>query len=176
MRVGSRNRRLIVRLTDRDGERIEALLRGGRQKVRAVCLAQILRLLDRGATPPQAGGAVGVSAVTARAVGWRYRERGLARAVYGGKALGKPPLLTPAQRQRIVAMVCGPAPAGGARWTVRLIAEEAVRRGLVPRVGRETIRVLLHSHALKPWREKNVVRGRSDARIPGPDGGGSGAV
>jgi hypothetical protein len=56
-------------------------------------------------------------------------------------------------------MVCGQPPEGRARWTVRLIAQEAVKRKLVPRVGRETIRVLLESHELKPWREKNVVRG-----------------
>jgi hypothetical protein len=55
-------------------------------------------------------------------------------------------------------MVCGSAPEGQARWTVRLIAEEAVKRKLTPQVGRETIRVLLESHELKPWREKNVVR------------------
>lgn len=37
---------------------------------------------------------------------------------------------------------------------MRLVAHEAVRRKLVPRVGCETIRVLLESHDLKPWREK----------------------
>jgi putative transposase len=42
---------------------------------------------------------------------------------------------------------------------VRLLTEEAIKRKLVPHVGRETIRVLLESHDLKPWREKNVVRG-----------------
>jgi hypothetical protein len=47
-------------------------------------------------------------------------------------------------------MVCGDPPAGQARWTVRLIAEEAVKRKLVPRAGRETIRILLQSHELKP--------------------------
>jgi hypothetical protein len=31
----------------------------------------------------------------------------------------------------------------------------------VPLVGRETIRILLLHHDLKPWREKNVVRGGS---------------
>ena len=50
---------------------------------------------------------------------------------------------------------------GRARWTVRLVAEEAVKRKLVPRVGRETIRILLLSHDLKPWREKNVGGGGS---------------
>ena len=55
-------------------------------------------------------------------------------------------------------MVCSAPPEGQARWTVRLVAEQAVRRKLVPKVGRETIRVLLLDHDLKPWREKNVVR------------------
>src|SRR3954451_12626025 len=51
-------------------------------------------------------------------------------------------------------MVCSDQPEGRARWTVRLVAEEAVKRKLVPKVGRETVRVLLESHDLKPWREK----------------------
>jgi len=68
-------------------------------------------------------------------------------------------LLAAQQRQCIVALACGPPPEGRARWTVRLLTEEVVKRKLVPRVGRETIRVLLESHDLKPWREKNVVRG-----------------
>jgi hypothetical protein len=42
-----------------------------------------------------------------------------------------------------------------------LIAEQAIKRKLVPKVGRETIRILLESHDLKPWRENNVVRGRT---------------
>ena len=62
------------------------------------------------------------------------------------------------QSQWIIAMVCGLPPEGMARGSVRLIAEEAVRRRLAPQVGRETIRILLQSHELKPWREKNVVR------------------
>jgi putative transposase len=36
------------------------------------------------------------------------------------------------QKQRIIAMVCSDPPAGRARWTVRLVAEEAVKRKLVP--------------------------------------------
>jgi hypothetical protein len=71
------------------------------------------------------------------------------------------PILSPTEQQRIIAMACSDAPDGRARWTVRLIAEQAVKRKLVPKVGRETIRILLESHDLKPWREKNVVRGRT---------------
>jgi putative transposase len=66
-------------------------------------------------------------------------------------------VLGSSDKQRIIAMVCTEPPQGAARWTVRLVAEQAVKRQLVPRVGRETIRVLLQSHDLKPWREHNVV-------------------
>ncbi len=58
-------------------------------------------------------------------------------------------------------MVCSPPPHGQARWTVRVVAAQAVTRKLVTRVGQETIRLLLKSHELKPWREKHVVRGRT---------------
>ena len=34
------------------------------------------------------------------------------------------------QKQRIIAMVCSDPPEGRARWTVRLVAEEAVKRKL----------------------------------------------
>jgi len=81
--------------------------------------------------------------------------------LYEGARPGKERRLDAQQRQRIVALICSPAPEGRARWTVRLLAEEAVKRKLVPRVGRETVRILLESQDLKPWREKNVVRGRT---------------
>jgi putative transposase len=74
---------------------------------------------------------------------------------------GAVPKLDAGQRQRVIAMVCSEPPAGHARWTVRLIMTEAVKRKLIPKVGRETIRVLLQSHDLQPWRKKNVVRGEA---------------
>lgn len=82
-------------------------------------------------------------------------------ALYDRRWPGAAELLDDLDEQRIVAMVCSPPPEGQARWTVRLVTEQAVKRKLVPRVGRETIRVLLQSHDLKPWREKNVARPRT---------------
>jgi hypothetical protein len=92
-------------------------------------------------------------------IGKHYLESGLERAIYDASRPGQKPLLDSEQGQRIIAMVCGPPPAGRARWTVRLIAEEAVKRKLVAKVSPATVHILLRSHDLKPWREKNVVRG-----------------
>ncbi len=75
-------------------------------------------------------------------------------ALYEKHRPGAKQVLDASQKQRIIAMVCSDPPEGRARWTVRLVAREAVKRKLVPRVGRETNRVLLESHDLKPWREK----------------------
>jgi transposase len=96
-----------------------------------------------------------------RKVGHRYQESGLEPALYDKQRPGAAAVLDDSQKQRIIAMVCSDPPEGRARWTVRLVAQEAVKRRLVPRVGMETIRILLLDHNLKPWREKNVVRGRT---------------
>ncbi len=53
-------------------------------------------------------------------------------------------------------MICGPAPEGRARWTIRLAAEQAMKRGIIDKIGREAIRLVLSNHGLKPWRKKNV--------------------
>jgi hypothetical protein len=85
--------------------------------------------------------------------------------LYERQGRGSQELLNASEKQRVIAMVCSQPPEGQARWTARLIAEQAVKRKLVPRVGRETMRVLLTSHDLKPWREKNVVHRRPGRRI-----------
>ena len=144
-----------------DQKSLKKLLSGGVQQVRVVLRALALVQLDAGWSSPQVGNNVGFAASAVRTIAQRYRDGGLDRALYEKPRPGHAELLEPAEKQRIIAMVCSAPPEGRARWTVRLLVEEAVKRKLVPRVGRETIRVLLESHDLKPWREKNVVRGRT---------------
>lgn len=156
----SKRRGLQVQLSQSERRQIEELLSGGVQPVRAVIRALVLRQMDEGRTTVEAGAGVGISAKAAWEIGKRYQEGGLERAIYDAPRPGQKPLLDAEHGQRIIAMICGPPPAGRARWTVRLIAQEAVKRRLVERVAPETVRILLQSHDLKPWRGKNVVRGR----------------
>jgi len=152
---------LQIRLTRQERRQIEEMLSGGVQQVRVVIRALVLRQLDDGRSTVEAGAGMGISAKVAWAIGKRYLEDGLERALYDAPRPGQKRLLDGDQGQRIIAMVCGPPPVGRARWTVRLIAQEAVRRKLVRHVAPETVRILLQSHDLKPWREKNVVRGEA---------------
>ena len=150
--------RVHVQLKRKDRQRVAQMLTKGRESARVLRRASILRQLDGGEKAAQVAANVGVAAKTVRAVARRYEEEGLESALYEKPRPGKQRALDVGQSQRIIAMVCGSPPQGIARWSVRLIATEAVKRKLAPQVGRETIRILLQSHELKPWREKNVVR------------------
>ena len=154
-------RRVQVQLSRPEQQQLDKLLSGGLQPVRTVLRALVLRQLADGQTIRKVARNLGLTPKTVWLTSQRYQQGGLEGALYERARPGKEARLDTQQRQRIVALVCSPPPEGRARWTVRLLAEEAVKRKLVPGVGRETVRILLESHDLKPWREKNVVRGRN---------------
>ena len=124
-----------MQLSAEDRAKLETLLSGGIQPVRTVQRALVLLQLGGGKSSPQVAASVGVVVNTVCEIRKRYEQGGLARALYDKARPGAEPLLKPKERQQIIAMVCGPVPAGQARWSVRLIATEAVKRGVVARVG-----------------------------------------
>ena len=148
---------LRIEVTAKDRKHLRELLSGGVQQVRVVLRAVALFQLAKGVSAPRISSVIPLTPQAIRKVGHRYQQGGLERALYEKERPGASQVLDDSQKQRIIAMVCSDPPEGRARWTVRLVVEEAVKRRLVPRVGRETIRVLLLHHDLKPWREKNVV-------------------
>ena len=152
---------LSIEVKQKDQNELRKLLSGGVQQVRVVLRALALQQLAKGVSAPRISSVIPLTAQAVRNVGHRYQMGGLDAALYDKQRPGALALLDASQKQRLIAMVCSDPPEGRARRTVRLVAEEAVKRKLVPRVGRETIRILLLHHDLKPWREKNVVRGRT---------------
>ena len=152
---------LSIDVTKKDQQELRKLVKGGVQQVRVVLRALALLQLAENASAPQIAKVIPLTPQAIRRLGHRYQQAGLDGALYEKQRPGAAEVLETNQKQRIIAMVCSEPPQGRARWTVRLVAAEAVKRKLVPRVGRETIRILLLHHDLKPWREKNVVRRRS---------------
>lgn len=157
------NVKISFTLKDTERKTIRTLLSKGKESVRVIKRAQVLNLFDQGFTSPSIAKSVSMNAVTVRKIGWRYLEGGLKLALYDLPRPGNDRLLSEKQANQIIALVCSDAPEGYDRWTLELIAEHAVKKGIVPTVGRETIRVLLHTHDLKPWREKNVVYSGTDS-------------
>lgn len=67
-------------------------------------------------------------------------EASLVRRTGGGR---KQSCLNGEQEAHLIALVCSEAPAGQARWTLRLLASHMVQLGHVESVSHETIRQTL---------------------------------
>ena len=89
--------------------------------MRAIALLQ----LAKGVSAPRTAAMVPMTPQAIRKVGHRYEQGGMERALYEKGRPGAAALLENSQKQRIIAMVCSDPPEGFARWTVRLVAEEA---------------------------------------------------
>jgi transposase len=166
-----------LKLTPKDRAALKDMQRGRKKlSARGWRRIRVLLLLDGGLSVREAALAVGGYPREVSRVGKRYVGRGLEAALTDEPRPKPARALDSTQEAAVVAMICGPAPAGRARWTVVLAAEEAVKRGIIETVGRETIRVVLSRHALKPWREKNVVRTRHHHGVRHEDGGHPPAV
>ena len=145
----------------------------GRRKmsVRTWRRIRVLLLLDQRQTVRATAVAVGGYPREISRVGKRYLRGGLQLALTEDARPKPERKIDSVQEAAVVALVCGPPPDGRARWTVRLLAQEATRRGIVGRVGRETIRMVLARQDLKPWREKNVVYAEDRPAVRRSDGG-----
>jgi len=125
---------LSIDIAPKDQKELRKLLSSGVQQVRVVLRALALLQLAKGASAPQIADVVPLTPQAIRNIGRRYQQGGLETALYERQRPGAAEVLDASQKQRLIAMVCSSAPEGRARWTVRLVTEEAVKRKLVPRV------------------------------------------
>ena len=146
-----------VRLSKSDHAELLSVQRTAGVHALAARRARILELLGAGHRQADVQRMTGAGIATVGRTRRRFLEEGLQAAVFGYTSPGAPRLLSAAQESKIVALACSDAPDGRATWTTALLAEHATKRGLVPAVGRETVRLVLKHHGIKPWREKNVV-------------------
>lgn len=84
----------------------------------------------------------------------RYRDGGIDLALFDRPRSGRPSVFSPSEKQRIAAKACELPPNGRARWTVALLTENIASDNKIPTASRETVRLVLHSHQMKPWLEK----------------------
>ena len=148
--------RKTVQLNFRDKKEIEKLLKSKSLNLRIYKRARVLQLVSSGYSQTKAALAVGMSVSTSARMCAKYKKEGL-QSLYESPRSGRPGKFTDKQKQRAVAMICSSPPKGVSRWTIRLVAEELSRRRITPKISKDTVRLLMQSHKLKPWREKNVV-------------------
>jgi len=159
-----------LKLSKADKRTLISMKRSNTMAARTWRRIRVLELLDEGLSVRSAAKAVGSYPREISRIGKRYVASGLTFALTDDPRVVPERKLDSTQEAAIIALVCGPAPEGRARWTVRLITERVVETGIAPEVGRETIRLVLATHDLKPWREKNVVRAKNRPRVHRPNG------
>jgi transposase len=159
----SRKGGVVVKLTSKDRKKVLFLIGKGKESGRVMKRALVLKLMDQGMASPQVAKTLGMTAMSARNIAKNYGRDGLEVALHDRPRTGQPRRMKQKVVSQIVAMVCASPPEGYARWSVRLIAEEAIKKKLVKKTNRESIRLILKNHELKPWLKKNVVHGGVDA-------------
>ena len=139
------NKKYIVRLSDEERNELEALVRRGRAAAYKIKHAHILLLVDLNGpawTDERTAEALRCHGGTVRNVRRRLVEHGLPAAL-GRKPQAKPSrerIVDGEAEARLLAIACGQAPRGRAKWTLSLLADKLVELEIVESVSRETVR------------------------------------
>lgn len=137
----------VVRLTADERQALQALLSGKRVAADRALRARIFLMadLDGDACPDtEIADVLDVGLSTIHRLRQRLVEEGLEAALSRRPMSSKRPTkLDGAREARLVAIACGPAPEGRARWTLRLLADKLVELEVVDSIGREAVRQAL---------------------------------
>jgi putative transposase len=135
--------RRIIQLSKTDYSSLTNILSGGESSARRQTRARILDLLHRGKSPVKIAELLRVAPGTIYNVQNRYLAEGLQAALTDKPRSGKPSVISGLEKARLTALACADAPSGHARWTLRLLAAEAVTQGLVSRISHKTVGEIL---------------------------------
>jgi len=146
------NVRYRVELDHAERTELGTLLSGGKRAARRLKRAQILLAADAGLGDEAIVAAVGASGSTVYRTKRRFVELGLEAALSEEPRPGAERKLTGKEEALLVATACARPPAGCARWTLELLAEEFITLVEHESLSRETVRRRLAENDLKPWR------------------------
>jgi transposase len=148
------NVRYRVTLDVGERDELEAMVRGGKASARRLKRAQILLAADRGSTDETIAVNVSVGTSTVYRTKRRFVEEGFEAALSESPRPGAERKLDAKEEALLVAVACSNPPAGRARWTLTLLADEMVRLTQHDSVSPETVRRRLAENELKPWLKK----------------------
>ena len=168
----NKRRKIVIRLSEKEVATLEKLVKSGSAKARATTRARILLLSHKGKRNRDIEEALSCSHDMVSLVRSRYRERGSIEAAITDRARpGQPKKITPRHEAFVVATACTEAPPGHDHWTVPELKRVLLERYKKLRsVSDERVRRILIASALKPWREKNVVRAESHPALSRANG------
>jgi transposase len=137
----------VVRLTDSERQSLHDLVGGKRVAADKLLRARILLKADLNGpawSDPEIADAFDVGLSTVHRLRERFVEDGLeATLVRRPSSQPRVKKIDGATEARLIAIACGSAPEGCARWTLQLLADKLVELQLVDSISHETVRTTL---------------------------------
>lgn len=151
-------KKYVVTLTEEERTELSEMLTKGKAAARKLTHARILLKADSSPDAPawtdeQISEALDVDVSTVANVRERFVLEGFETALGGHSTRNRRQRRIDGEREaRLIAALCGPAPAGYARWSLRLLADKVVELEIIDEpTSYETIRQTLQENELKPW-------------------------
>ena len=128
-----------VDLKDEERSQLKKMTEKGSEKGRKIKRAQILLLADKGKKDQEIAEWIDVTTGTVQRIRKRYATAGLASALEEKARSGRPVEIKAETRAKITALACTNAPAGRARWTLRLLANKAVELEFTESISHQSV-------------------------------------
>ena len=132
-----------IQLSDTDNKVLRDFVKSGKRNAKEIEHAYILLALNKGKSFIEIMDFLEVSRTTIWRIKNKYNENGLDVALKDAPRSGQPVKYIGKGEAEIMALACTEAPAGRARWTLRLMEQVLRKRDEMKTITRETIRLAL---------------------------------
>ena len=137
-------------LTDKDRQEISKIMKQGGSG-RLISRALTLKMKDKNFSNLETAEMAEITPRTVINICGHYMESGLQSALNDDPRPGQPQKFDDRIKAQIIALICTNPPEGFDRWTLELLQEKVVECKITNEISKETIRIILHEHDLKPW-------------------------
>jgi transposase len=142
------NKKYIVRLVAEEREKLESLVKRGKNQVYKIKHANILLIIDAdgpNVSDHDAAIMLRCHQNTVRNVRQRFVEAGLDAALERKEQQrpSRAKKLDGEKEARLIAVACSEPPSGRAKWTLHMLADELVSLNVVDEISHETVRQTL---------------------------------
>ena len=136
-------KRQFISLSKKEQSSLTLILTKKETSAREQTRARVLDLLARQEHPETIANLLKVGIATVYNIQKRFLDEGFAAALRDKPRSGKPPTIKPEEKAKITALACSDAPAGYARWTLRLLADKAVELGYLESISHMEVQRIL---------------------------------
>lgn len=145
--MGRKQKHPIV-LRDEERQELEAIVKGGENKVRVVHRAQVVLWSAAGKSDLEIADLLAINPLTVANTRQRWVEK---RSLVDQARPGRPPLLDGKQEAFLVALTCSASPEGRETWSMQLLADRLVELQIVEQpISDETVRRTLKKMTSNP--------------------------